>query len=198
MKANLFLLLLAVCWIPSFLHAQTLRGDGLKSSIVKYEMIAQDMKIPMTEYRDDYGKKVCTKMEIMGGEMGYIMNGDKAYMVNYSQRQYMVSNQPKEEIDYNEMTPEAIEKFKIKATGTGKFLGKDCTIYTSEMEAEGQTFKMEAWVYKGIALKTITKMDNGQASDQRIATSIEENPVIPANVFEVPTGYSKMALPMPN
>lgn len=197
MKTKLILLLLIVCSFPTLLQAQNLRGDGLKSSIVKYDMIAQDMKVPMTEYRDDYGKKVCTKMEIMGGEMGYIMNGDLFYMVNYSQQQYMEIKQEKNEINYNELTPETIEKYKIKATGTGMFLEKKCTIYTSQMEAEGKNYETEAWVYKGIALKAITKAGDKMIGE-RIATSLEENPTIPANVFEIPAGFTKMAVPMPN
>lgn len=196
MKRKILSLLLILICIPVGMLAQNLRGDGLKSSIVNYEMTSQGMKVPIIEYRDNYGKSVCTKMTIMGSDMGYIMNGEKAYMVYYSQKQYMELPRPKDEINYNEMTPEAIEKYKIKATGTGEFLGKNCTIYSSEMESEGTTFQLEAWVYKGIVLKAIAKTDKGVV-DERIATSIEENPAIPASTFEIPEGYSKMALPMP-
>lgn len=195
MKVKTILFTLSLLLAGWGVNAQNLRGDGLKSSIVKYELTAQDMEIPMIEYKDDYGKKICSKMTIMGGEIGYIMNGDKSYMINYSQQQYMELERPENKINYNELTPEVIDKYKITATGTGEFLGKKCTIYTSEMTDSKPAIKMTAWVYKGIPLKVISEYDNG-TKDQRIATSIEENPVIPASTFEVPQGFTKMALPL--
>ncbi|MGL4292473.1 MAG: DUF4412 domain-containing protein, partial [Bacteroidales bacterium] len=141
--------LVLVCLILSCLclDAQNLRGDGLKSSIVKYEMKAQDMQLPMVEYKDDYGKKICTKMTVMGSEIGYVISDDKSYMINYTQKQYMEIDNPQDPIDYNEMTPEMIKKYNIVATGTGEFLGKKCTIYTAEIKETKPEIKTTSWIY---------------------------------------------------
>lgn len=198
MKRNLLSLLFVLLCIPMGIYAQdNLKGDGLKSSIVKYEMTGQGMKVPVTEYRDNYGKLICTQMTIMGGEMGYIINGDKSYILYYTQKQYMELPVPEDEIDYNNLTPEIIEKYKIQATGTSDFLGKKCTVYTAEMESEGVAYQVETWVYKGVALKSVAKTSQG-VLDERVAISFEENPNIPASTFEVPEGFTKVTPPSPN
>ena len=48
----------------------------------------------------------------------------------------------------------------------------------------GMTMKQTVWVWKGIALKTLS--DGGQFQFGNEATKIEENASIPASTFDVP------------
>ena len=63
-------------------------------------------------------------------------------------------------------------------------LGRECTKYTMESSQMGMTMKQTVWVWKGIALKTLS--DGGQFQFGNEATKIEENASIPASTFDVP------------
>ncbi|MEG1674674.1 MAG: hypothetical protein RR608_06780 [Bacteroidales bacterium] len=161
----------------------------MKSSIIQYEMITDGNSIPMTQYSDDYGNLLCMKMYMMGVEIATITNKDTVYVLNYPQKSGVKYVRPESDINYNDLTPEVIKKFNIKATGTVEFLNKKCTVYTAEFENEGLKVETTAWIYKGLLLKSVATYGDAKKVEL-VATSIEENPEVSPETFTVPEGFN--------
>lgn len=83
--------------------------------------------------------------------------------------------------DAEQVGAEMIRKMGGKKTGTEEIAGRLCDIW------EVPTANSKTWVWKGITLKTEVSM--GPMSTSMVATSVQENPSIPASRFEIPAGY---------
>ena len=151
-------------------------------------MITDDNSIPMTQYSDEYGNLLCMKMLLMGVEISTITTPDTVYIITYPQKNGVKYVRPQSDINYNNLTPEIIKQYNIKATGTVEFLEKTCTVYTAEFESEGEKIVTETWVYKGVVLKSVTTTESEKVV-QLIATSLEENPEVSKDTFKVPEDF---------
>ncbi|MDO5570291.1 MAG: hypothetical protein Q4F97_02345 [Bacteroidales bacterium] len=169
-------------------YSQNLKGEGLKSAIVQYEMEAEGNTIPMTQYSDDYGNLLCMKMYIMGVEIATITTSDSVFIINFPQKNGIKYARPDSDVNYNALTPEIIKKYDIKADGTVEFLGKKCTVYTGRFENEGEKIETVTWVYKGVVLKSVSTTEDDK-SVVLVAASIEENAEVSPDTFVIPADF---------
>ena len=159
---------------------------GIKSGEYTTVMDMMGQEIKATVYFDDYGAKqfTRTKMEMMGMsmDMGTLQKDGKQYMINYGDK--TVQEMPAQEsVNYLNLTPEAIKKYKVQEVGKETLDGKECTKYTMEISQMGQTAKTTVWVWQGFAMKNVIDA-GGFAISQKIV-EVTEGPV-DAALFEVP------------
>ena len=160
----------------------------LKSGIIKYECMSQGNKGEITQYFDDYGKKqaVITIILEQGSEkkeVKIIQFEDTVYTIIDKMGMKIVS--PEKGINYLQLTPDVIKKYKIQELGTGTVAGRQCTRYSEKMKLMLRTSDVEVWVWKGIALKSVTK-SGGKKTESQTATEVQENTTIDPKVFEIP------------
>ena len=109
-------------------------------------------------------------------------------MLNFPQKSGVKYARPEADINYNELTPEIIEKYQIVAKGIEEFLGKKCTVYTAVIENEGVKVESSTWVYKGVVLKSIATYGENKQVEMK-AVSLDENPSIAADTFVIPSDF---------
>ena len=172
----------AVLLVAATTFAQAPRY-GIKSGSYKTEMDMMGQTITNTVYFDDFGAKEATSMSMMGMEMTQINKDGKMYLVNKGEKSVQELPQQQQTINYLNLTDEVIAKNKIKETGKETVAGKECTVYSLEMNQMGQTAKATVCVWKGFTMKTTIDM-GGMTISTKVA-EIKEGPV-DAAVFEVP------------
>ena len=121
-------------------------------------------------------------MDMMGMQMTQISKDGVMYLVNKGEKS--VQEMPgRDQINYLNLTDEIIAKYKVKEIGNETVSGKECTIYTAEINQMGQSAKATVSVWNGFAMKSTIDM-GGFAMSQKIV-EINEGPVDAAK-FEVP------------
>jgi hypothetical protein len=167
----------------------------LKSGIIKYEAVTQGIKVETTSYFDDYGKKQAAVAVVNQGlvqtETKTLQFEDTIYQINVGMKMGQKVVSPEKPINYLQLTPDVIEKYKIQELGTETVAGRQCTRYSEQTSQMGQTVNVEVWVWKGIALKTVMKLGDTEIVSQT-ATEIQENPTIDPEMFEIPEGVTMM------
>lgn len=156
---------------------------GIKSGTIKMEMDMMGQVITNTTYFDDYGAKTATSMNMMGMEMTQISKDGKMYLVNKGERSVQEMPMQQQQVNYLNLTDEVIAKNKIKEVGKETIAGKECTIYTLEMNQMGQTAKATVSVWNGIAMKSV--IDAGGFGITQKVVEVNEGPV-DAALFEIP------------
>ena len=184
MKRKIITLFLLLATAAGVATAQDGHRYGIKSGIVT-------MKSEMGEttvYFDNYGALEAQKMKMnfmgMNTEMTIIRKDGKTYMVNTAEKQVIEMPAMGADVNFLALTDAVKAANKIKEAGKETILGRECTKYTMESSQMGMTMKQTVWVWKGIALKTLS--DGGQFQFGNEATKIEENASIPASTFDVP------------
>lgn len=172
----------AVLLVAATTFAQAPRY-GIKSGSYKTEMDMMGQVITNTTYFDDFGAKEATSMSMMGMEMTQISKDGKMYLVNKGEKSVQEMPQQQQTINYLNLTDEVIAKNKIKETGKEAVAGKECTVYTLEMNQMGQTAKATVCVWNGFTMKTT--IDAGGFTISTKVTEVNEGPV-DAALFEVP------------
>ena len=167
----------------------------LKSGIIKYEAVTQGIKVETTSYFDDYGKKQAAVAVVNQGlvqtETKTLQFEDTIYQINVGMKMGQKVVSPEKPINYLQLTPDVIEKYKIQELGTETVAGRQCTRYSEQTSQMGQTVNVEVWVWKGIGLKTVMKLGDTEIVSQT-ATEIQENPTIDPEMFEIPEGVTMM------
>ena len=164
----------------------------LKSGIIKFEGVARGIKGEVTQYFDDYGKKLAA-VSVVGQEL----EKKEVKIIQFEDTIYSIIEKiglkralPEKAINYLQLTPDVIEKYKIRDLGEETVAGKSCKKYSLEVTQMGQTVKTEVCVWKGIALKSVTK--SGDNVESQTAIEILENATIDPKEFEIPEGVSFM------
>ena len=189
-KALLAGLLALVTFSMAAQDNEPVKKYGFKSAIVKISTDMMGQTIESTAYIDEYGAKECQKMKLdlagMGTmETGTIAKDGKTWSVNYTMKQVQeVPINPGDQPNFNDLTDEMKEKFKIKEVGKEKVAGMDCIVYTLETETQGMQAKMKVWCYKGLALKSETEVSGMKIS--AVATDFKEDAMVLPQVFDVP------------
>ena len=156
---------------------------GIKSGSYKTEMDMMGQVITNTTYFDDFGAKEATSVSMMGIEMTQISKDGKMYVVNKGEKSVQEMPQQQQTINYLDLTDEVIAKNKIKETGKETVSGKECTVYTLEMNQMGQIAKATVCGWQVFTMKTT--IDAGGFTISTKVTEINEGPV-DAAIFEVP------------
>lgn len=159
---------------------------GIKSGEFKTETDMMGQKVVATTFFDNYGAQQITKtkMSMMGMDidMATLMTGGKTYMINYGDKTVQ-EMQAQENINYMDLSDEAVKKYKIKSEGVEEVAGKSCVVFSLEVSQMGQTVKSKASVWEGIPMKTVTDAMGMKVT--ALVTSLTEGPV-DASLFEVP------------
>lgn len=190
-----FLFMTLLVLITDVLFAQEAKYE-LKSAIIKKETVAMGQKLESTWYMDYYGKKESSETVMkVGGVAGVekhlltIMDGNFIINVDLDMKTASRMKMPQEPVNYLKLSPEIIEKFKVKEIGEEVVVGKPCKKYSLEITQMGQTAQVSTWVWKGLVLKS-EMGTNGMVVMKETAIEIEENPVVPADKFVVPDGIT--------
>jgi len=170
--------------------SETSKGKyAIKSGIVVYKTQMMGMDAIQTTSFDDYGQKEINDltMEMMGVKIhsanltkdGYMYTLD---LTNRTGTKSPANPMQNVSIDFQNLTDEMVKDMNLKREGKEDFLGRTCekmSIDYTQMRMKG-TFL----VYKGVALKIDVMV--GSTKMQLTGESFEENPTIPAEVFDVP------------
>ncbi len=188
MHKKLISLVLLLASAAGVAMAQDGHRYGIKSGILTQKSEMGET----TVYFDNYGALEAQKMKMnfmgMDTEMTIIRKDGKTYMVNAAEKQ--VQEMPAgggmggADINFLNLTDAVKTANKIKEAGKETVLGRECTKYTMQMSQMGMEMNQTVWIYKGIALKSLT--DGGQFQFGNEAVKFEENAQVPASVFEVP------------
>ena len=135
----------------------------------------------------DYGRKmksiVIIHMEGYGdftthsiaiGETVYTL-GDDGKVAKESRR---------EGLDFMNLTPEDIKKYKIEELGTEECMGKECIKYSQEQRVLLSKAKAISWIWGGIVLRS--EMKNGRMEAITRVTELKEDIDFPDDFFDVP------------
>lgn len=181
--------------VTTALSAQEAKYE-LKSAAIQKETVAMGQKFESTWYIDDFGKKESNEAVFkMGGVANIekriltIMEDASVVNVDLGLKSATRMKLPEKPINYLQLTPEVIEKYKIKEQGEEEIAGKPCKKYSLEVSQMGQTAQVDTWVWKGLVLKSQTS-GNGMVVMVETAKEIQENAVVPAEKFMIPEGIT--------
>ena len=184
----------SVMTIP--LAAQDAAKYELKSAVIRKEVTTMGMRFDATWHIDDFGRKESVDMTMQNGvsqgvdkHIRILVTGDTVVTVDMDQKTAGKVTPPEKPINYLQLTPEIREKYKIMETGEEVVAGKKCRKYSLEIMQMGQPFQANTWVWKGIVLKSEVS-GNGMTISVETATEVQENAVVPADVFVVPEGIT--------
>jgi hypothetical protein len=160
-----------------------------KSAIIHMQSSVMGMTQYIIVYIDDYGKKNVTDVtqELMGKKVSQYSLSDGDYMYSFSPgskkgKKTKIKADSPDNINFNAITHEMADKFKLKKKGTAEVAGKKCEVYN--LEFPGGKMKGTYYIWKGIPLKTETEVSMMNISME--ATKVEENATIDPEKFVVP------------
>ena len=145
---------------------------------------------PMTMYFTDNGNTQCSdvKISMMGitKHQRSIQKGKTMYNLDMDEKTYTVKELTEEELknQVNYMSDEKLEEEGINKDGTEEFLGKKCTIYSTNNEGADVKF----WSWEGLMLKTES---SAQGMTITITAKTIDESVQDKSIFEVPEGFTK-------
>lgn len=162
---------------------------SLKSVIIHMKSTAMGMTQQIVIYMEDYGKKQATEVtqELMGKKITQVSINDGEYVYSFSPqtkkgKKTKVNLDNPDNINFNAITKEMADKFKLKKKGTAKILDRNCDVYS--MEYAKAKLKGTFFIWKGIPLKTESEVSVMKVVME--ATKIEENVTINPDKFVVP------------
>ncbi len=147
----------------------------------------------ITVYIDDYGAKEAVEVsldaELMQQHTRSIREKDgKTIVIDLDEK--TASRKPEyEPRNYRHLTPEDIERFKIKEVGTETVAGKPCKVFRMDLSEDEYDLMATMYVWEGIVLaqELSSEMMHGLNSAEEVQ-SIELNVPIPPEKFEIPKG----------
>ncbi len=169
----------------------------LAEGIIEYEMNIIITTVKMTTYFKNHGEIQASVMEanIMGQKsVERELHKDGVFykldMLKKTGDKIVMDGEIPADFDpmkfnFANISDEIKEKYHIKEVGKEEFLGKECTIYTTE--APEGTSKM--WIWKNIPLKMKVNAQ-GMEMDLLTAKKIDENPTFPEGIFEIPADFT--------
>ena len=190
MKKLISILVIVFLSLSAFAQKSNYKVFPFKSGIIEYQKDGKT-KGNSIKYIEDYGYKQAdygesiTKIFGMKTEQkeGTILIGPMVYAIDYKNKTIAKGENPVYELyanskgNYIELGEQAMENLGFTNTGkTGSVLGRECEIWKGTLG--------EIWTWKGLALKTTTKI-LGIKMDET-ATKITIDTKVPANKFEVP------------
>lgn len=186
------LFILALMMVFGAQAQESAKRYGIKSGILHLMASTGGHETEETQYFDDYGAMEALVFTIdVPGLVKYdtytVTKGEKAWMFTDTEGKKSKAkafDNPTPDLNFLNLTPEAAEKYKVKELGHEDVLGYDCTKYTYEIMQGRKTCYWTAWVYKGVILKSITKIGRQESTIE--ATRFEKNVTVPAKVFEIP------------
>ena len=115
-------------------------------------------------------------------ETAVITKEGKSWAVNYAMK--TVQENPVSQPNFSELSEDDIKKYNIKEVGKDEYLGKECTVYTMENEAQGMKAAIKVWAYKGLGLKQETEVSGMKIVAK--ALEFDEGAMVLPQVFDIP------------
>ncbi|HEY9487381.1 MAG TPA: hypothetical protein VIQ51_03575 [Chryseosolibacter sp.] len=166
----------------------------IKSGIITFEETANVGSMKLTSkkihYFDDYGMKEREDSFDEEGQLkeSFMSDGkDLILLMHKDQTAYKRGKAYRGtayRVDYNEFSQEDKASGKVKKLADEIILGKTCETYT--YETESLKGKYAGW--GNICLRT--EAETSGVKSVAIATSFEEDAVVPADKFTIPSGYA--------
>ena len=166
-----------------------------KNSVV--EMGGMKQNITSIQYIDDYGIKESTESVInMAGQslsVFSMMKDGYAYSANMTAKQGTKINLSSmmddfKTVNYLNITDDVKKKYQIEEKGNEQFFGKDCKRYDLTVSVQGQSMKVNLWVWQGLALKSFITVAGSTITEE--VTEIQEGATIAKEKFELPEGIN--------
>jgi hypothetical protein len=162
---------------------------------IVYEMEVMGMKTITNMYVKNFGEVEVSevKTSVFGNEIHTrsINDGEFIYQIDMIAKTYTktpIENNNGEEssqvIDYDNLTEEIKEKYKIIELGTEEIVGKPCKMF--EMGASDN--RMQVWIWKNIVLKT--KMSQMGMEVIMTTTKLDISPSFPPDIFMLPADFT--------
>jgi len=190
MKKLPLVILTTILSIGAFAQKANYKVFPFKSGIIEYTKEGKT-KGSSIKYIEDYGYKQAdygesvTKIFGMKTEEkdGTILIGPMVYAIDYKNNTIAKGKNPVYELyanskgNYIELGEQAMENLGFTNTGkTGTVLGKECEIWKGTLG--------EIWTWKGLALKSSTKILGMKMDETATKITIDTN--VPTSKFEVP------------
>jgi hypothetical protein len=176
------------------LSAEDAKRYEVKTAIIKKEIVAMGMKLAVTTYFDDYGKKEAVEITVKDGitvgvdkHTRTLMTDSTVLNIDLDLKVATKIPLPQKPVNYLALTPEIMEQFKMQEAGESEIAGKPCKKYTLEITQMGQKITITTHVWKGISLKTET-VANGTTVATETATEIQEDASVSSEKFVLPEG----------
>ena len=99
----------------------------------------------------DYGAIRRLEMEVMGQNVVMVEKEGKRYVVSPSFREIP---QEETEINFNNLTPEVINKFSIKKLDEEQIGEYKCEVYSFRTMSQGVEAEGKVWIWKGFTIKS--------------------------------------------
>ena len=205
MKTTLFILasLLLTGTLAAQLDPTAGHRYGIRSAIIKKEMKAAGNTMPNTLYIDDYGAREATELTMKMGETEKHLRiiaedgGHTNVTLDLDEKKAFRTPAPEQPRNYLHLTPEDIERFKIKEDGEGTVAGRPCKKYSMELKQSGVTLQTTLWIWEGITLKYEARYQgNLMVTDE--ATEVQTDVSVPAEKFAIPAEVKVEAAPVGN
>lgn len=160
----------------------------VKQGSMELNMTTMGMTSSTEMYWRDYGKETATitKMDMMGVSTTShtIIKGDYVYawnnMTGMGTKIKVDMDNNSQNINYNNLDKEIMDKYNIVEKGTEEVMGKKCKVFAMNY----QGVKTTNWVYKGMVLKSESVISGVKTTFE--VTKLEEGTEPPAEVFELP------------
>ncbi|MDO5571937.1 MAG: hypothetical protein Q4F97_10840 [Bacteroidales bacterium] len=187
MNKQAFLLILLLIYSIFYVSAQK-NWYEIKSGKIYSTVNAGGIILQQEETFDDWGNKVAIE-STMGKDTFEIKTrtvyGDKIMtMIKLEKKEAVQYPRVKPRINWNELTDEVQQKYKIRYMGRVELKGYKCDLYKYTIEDNGREEEATNWVYKGIPIQYHT-FNNGYELKQEFL-KIDENPIIDKNIFIIP------------
>ena len=178
MKKTLLFLVLAL--LPVFGFAQGEQYYSYKTG--SYDLVVSMTGQKMTTHVifAEYGAYQYSEMEMMGQKVKTLMRDGRSWMIAPG-----VQEVPMEDnVNYNNLTPEAIQKFGIEMVGLEEVDGYDCLVYTLKMNYQGMEGKGKTWIWEGFPIRAeVTIMGMKLVTTLK---NLELDTDVDMSLFEIP------------
>ena len=153
MKRYLCLFLLLIGFTA---FAQSERLFDHKSGKFTMQMEFGGQTIKTYTVFDDFGAKQWSQTETMGQLVSTLLLDGKSYILTP-----MFQELPTQEtVNYMNLTPEVIQKYKIEMVGIDTVEGYDCLVYTLKVNQQGFEGDGKVWIWDGIPICSVVTIMN--------------------------------------
>jgi len=161
---------------------------GVEQGVMEFKMTTMGMTSTMEMYWIDYGKQTATitTMNMMGMntvshtliQENVIYTWDN--MTGMGSKVEVDMDEDSQNINYNNLNKEMMDKYHMVEKGTEEVMGKTCKVFTMKYNGVEST----TWVYKGMALKSESVVSGIKTTLE--VTKLEEGATPPADAFVLP------------
>ncbi len=165
----------------------TQKGSSKKPYEVKsgYMKMESNMGLTRQIWFDEYGNKQREEvsLEMAGFKQGAVIITRDGFKYEYAIGSDKGNKRAISEnnlLNYNNPTPEDIERYGIKKIGSEKVAGKDCIVYSTEKPT-----KSKVWIWKGINMKSSSAVSGNSITLEVIEIREEK---VDQSKFQIPEG----------